>query len=132
MKEEDMKDKFPYASLHSIDRNRICLTIHQLKLILVKKDNDFNNILVDLSEKELKKKKGKSLDFYDTLNMIDQALKQRKKNEKNKLEDKLNSNKLKKVTFKEEKEVLEEEEDENDNQKEEDEKEESMAKQDWI
>ena len=81
--------------------------------------------LVDLCEKELKKKKGKSLDFYDTSNLIDQALKQWEKKEKNESEDKLNSNKLKKVTFKEEKEVLEEEEDENDDQKEEDEKEES-------
>ena len=79
-----------------------------MKLILGIKDDDFNNILVDLCEKELKKKKGKSLDFYDTSNLIDQALKEWKKMEK----DKLNSNKLKKVTFKEEKEVLEEEEDE--------------------
>ena len=125
MKEKDMKDKFPYASLHNIDKNRVCLTTGQLKLILGKKDDDFNNILVDLCEKELKKKKGKSLDFYDTSNLIDQALKQWGKKEKNESEDKLNSNKLKKVTFKEEKEVLEEEEDENDDQKEEDEKEES-------
>ncbi len=46
MKEEDVKDKYPSASLHNIDKNRICLTINQLRLILGLKDDDFNNIFV--------------------------------------------------------------------------------------
>ena len=118
MKEEDVKDKYPSASLHKIDKNRICLTVKQLKLILDKKDDDFNNIIVDLCEKELKKKKGKSLDFYDTSNLIDQAIKERKKMEKDESEDKSNLKKVKKVSFKEEEDVLEEEENETDDQKE--------------
>ena len=118
MTEEDVKDKYPNASLHLIDKNRICLTINQLKLILGLKDDDFNNILTKLCEKELKKKKGKSLDFYDTSNLIDQAIKERKKMGKDELEDKPSLNKLKTVSFKEEEEVSEEEEDEDDDQKE--------------
>ena len=102
LSEEDTKDKYPNASLHQIDRNRICLTIKQLKLILGIKDDDFNNILTNLFEKELKKKKGKSLDFFDTSNLIDQAIKERKKKEKDESEDKSKLNKLKKVSFKEE------------------------------
>ena len=121
--EEELKDKYPDAYLHKIDKNRICLTDKQLKLILDKKDDDFNNIIVDLCEKELKKKKGKSSDFYDTSNLIDQAIKERKKMEEDKSKDKPKSNKLKNVTFKEEKGGSEEE-DEKDDQKEEDEKEE--------
>ena len=112
MKEEDVKDKYPNASLHQIDKNRICLTINQLRLILGLKDDDFNNILADLCEKELKKKKGKSLDFYDTSNLIEQAIKERKKINEDKKKKKSSSDKFKKVTFKEE------EEDENDDQKE--------------
>jgi len=46
------------------------------------KDDDFNNILTNLFEKELKKKKGKSLDFFDTSNLIEEAIKERKKKEK--------------------------------------------------
>ena len=118
MTEEDTKDKYPNASLHQIDRNRICLTIKQLKLILGVKDDDFNNILTNLFEKELKKKNGKSLDFFDTSNLIEEAIKERKKKGKDELEDKPNLNKLKKVSFKEGVEVSEEEEDENDDQKE--------------
>ena len=93
------------------------MIIGQLKLILGLKEDDSNNILSDLCEKELKKKKGKSLDFYDTSNLIEKAIKERKKMEKDKKKKKSSSDKLKKVTFKEE------EEDENDDQKE-DEKEE--------
>ena len=118
MTEEDVKEKYPNVSLHQIDKNRICLTINQLRLILGLKDDDFNNILADLCEKELKKKKGKSLDFYDTSNLIEQAIKERKKMRKDELEDNPNLNKLKQVSFKEEEEVSEEEEDENDDQKE--------------
>ena len=44
-KEEDVKNKYPSASLHQINKNRICLTINQLRLILGLKDDDFNNIL---------------------------------------------------------------------------------------
>ena len=79
MEEEDAKDKYLDASLHQIDKNRICLPINQLRLILGLKDYDFNNILTILCEKELKKKKGKSLDFYDTSNLIEQLLKKGKK-----------------------------------------------------
>ena len=118
MTEEDTKDKYPYASLHQIDKNRICLTINQLRLIFGKKDDVFNNILTDLFEKELKKKNGKSLDFFDTSNLIEEAIKERGKKGKDELEDKPNLNKLKKVSFKEGVEVSEEEEDEKDDQKE--------------
>ena len=126
MTEEYVKDKYPYASLHQINKNRICLTINQLRLILGIKDDDFNNILTNLFEKELKRKNGKSLDFFGTSNLIEEAIKERKKKGKDELEDKQNLNKLKKVSFKEGVEVSEEEEDENDDQKdpeEEDEKE---------
>ena len=105
MKEEALKDKYPNASLHNIDKNRVCLTIKQLKLILNQKDDDFNNIFIDLCQKELKKKNNKSLDFYDTSTLIDKALKERKKDS-----NKSRSNKLKKATFKEEEEVYEEKE----------------------
>ena len=118
MTEEDTKDKYPNASLHQIDKNRICLTMNQLRLILGIKDDNFNNILTNLFEKELKKKKGKSLDFFDTSNLIEQAIKERKKKGKDEEEDKPNLNKLKKVSFKEGVEVSEEEEEENEDQKE--------------
>ncbi len=58
------------------------------------------------------------MDFYDTSNLIEQAIKERKKMRKDELEDNPNLNKLKQVSFKEEEEVSEEEEDENDDQKE--------------
>jgi len=118
MTEEETKDKYPNAYLHKIDKNRICLTINQLKLILGIKDDDFNNILTNLFEKELKKKKGKSLDFFDTSNLIEEAIKERKKKGKDEEEDKPNLNKLKKVSSKEGVEGSEEEEEENDDQKE--------------
>ncbi len=57
MTEEDVKEKYPNVSLHQIDKNRICLTINQLRLILGLKYDNFNNILANLCEKELKKKK---------------------------------------------------------------------------
>lgn len=119
MKEEDIKDKYPSVSLHNIDKNRICLTIGQLKLILSIKDDDFNDILTDLCEKELKKKRGKSLDFFDTSNLINKAIKQIK----GKDSKKLRPNKFKKVTFKEKEEALEEEEDDQKEEEKEDEKE---------
>ena len=121
MKEEALKDKYHNASLHNFDKNRVCLTIKQLKLILGLKDDDFNNIFIDLCQKELKKKNNKSLDFYDTSNLIDQAFKERKKDS-----NKSRPNKLKKATFKEE-EVYEEEESDDQNEEEKDEKEESRS-----
>ena len=47
-------------------------------MILGIKDDNFNNILTYLCQKELKKKKGKSMDFFDTSNLIGKAIKQRK------------------------------------------------------
>ena len=79
MKEEVLKDKYPNASLHDIDKNRVCLTIKQLELILGLKDDNFNKIFIDLCKKELKNKNNQSLDFYDTSTLIDQAIKERKK-----------------------------------------------------
>ena len=75
MKEEEVKDK-PEASLHDIDRNRICLTLGQLKMILGLKDDRFNDIFIDLCEKELKRKKYKSLDSYDLANVINRCFKE--------------------------------------------------------
>ena len=79
MKEEEVKNKYPNASLHEIDKNRVCLSINQLKLVLGFKDDNFNNIFVDLCQKELDKKKGKSLDFFDLSNLIDKSINEVKK-----------------------------------------------------
>ena len=96
MKEEEVKDKYPEASLHDIDRNRICLTLGQLKMILGLKDDRFNDIFIDLCEKELKRKKYKSLDFYDLTNVINRCFKEVKVLRKSE-----SQKKLKKVSFKE-------------------------------
>ena len=50
------------------------MSINQLKLVLGFKDDNFNNIFVDLCQKELDKKKGKSLDFFDLSNLIDKSI----------------------------------------------------------
>ena len=96
MKEEEVKDKYPEASLHDIDRNRICLTLGQLKMIFGLKDDRFNDIFIDLCEKELKRKKYKSLDFYDLTNVINRCFKEVKVLRKSE-----SQKKLKKVSFKE-------------------------------
>ena len=55
------------------------MTIDQLKLVLALKDDNFNNIFVDSYQKELNKKNGKSLDFFDLTNLIDKSLNEVKK-----------------------------------------------------
>ena len=96
MKEEEVKDKYPEASLHDIDRNRICLTLGQLKMILGLKDDCFNDIFIDLCERELKRKQGISLDFYDLTNVINECFKKVKF-----LSKSTTQKKFKKVSFKE-------------------------------
>ena len=93
MKEEEVKDKFPEASLHGIDKNRICLSPGQLEYIFNMHNKQFNDVFLNLCKKELKKKSGKSLDFYDLSNLIDQSLKE--------INDKGGKSKAKHVSFKE-------------------------------
>ena len=93
MKEEEVKDKFPEASLHGIDKNRICLSPGQLEYIFNMHNKQFNDVFLDLCKKELKRKHGKSLDFYDLSNLIDQSLKE--------IKDKGGKSKAKHVSFKE-------------------------------
>ena len=93
MKEEEVKDKYPEASLHKIDTNRICLSPGQLEMIFNMNNKKFNEVFLDLCKKELKNKSGKSLDFYDLSNLIDQSLKE--------INDKGGKSKAKHVSFKE-------------------------------
>ena len=115
MKEEEVKDKYPGCALHDLYKNKIYLTIGQLKMILNKNDAVFNNVFIILYEKELKKKKGKSLDFYDLANIIDKSFKETSLKS-------IDQRKFKKVTFKdqkkEEKEQMEEKEEEQKEEKE--------------
>ena len=53
----------------------------------------FNDVLLDLCKQELKRKQGKSLDFYDLANLIDKSLKQ--------TDDKASKTKAKRIIFKE-------------------------------
>ena len=92
MTEEEVKDKYPEASLHKIDTNRICLSPGQLEKIFKVNDKKFNDVFLDLCKQELKKKQGKSLDFYDLANLIDRNLKETK--------DKGIKDKVKHVSFK--------------------------------
>ena len=92
MTEEEVKNKYPDASLHKIETNRICLTPGQLEMIFKVKDENFNALFLDLCKQELKKKLGKSLDFYDLANLIDRSLKETK--------DKGSKSKVKHVSFK--------------------------------
>ena len=92
MTEEEVKNKYPDASLHKIETNRICLTPGQLEMIFNVKDENFNALFLDLCKQELKKKLGKSLDFYDLANLIDRSLKETK--------DKGSKSKVKHVSFK--------------------------------
>jgi len=92
MKESDIEDKNFLTSLQSIDRYRICFTVHQLETILCFKDPIFNKIFIDLCDLELTRKKGKSLNFFDLSNLIEQARNDaKKKNQINK--------EFKKITF---------------------------------
>ena len=93
MKEEEVKDKYPDVSLHGIDKNRICLSPGQLEMIFNMHNKQFNDVFLDLCKKELKRKHGKSLDFYDLSNLIDQSLKE--------INDKGGKSKAKHVSFKE-------------------------------
>ena len=56
-------------------------------------DEKFNDVFLDLCKQELKRKQGKSLDFYDLANLIDKSLKQ--------TDDKESKTKARHVTFKE-------------------------------
>ena len=93
MTEEEVKDKYPEASLHKIDTNRICFSLGQLEIIFNMNNKKFNDVLLDLCRQELKRKQGKSLDFYDLANLIDKSLKQ--------TDDKASKTKARNVTFKE-------------------------------
>ena len=53
MKKEEVKNKYSNASLHELNKNRVCLTIDQLKLVLGLKDDNFNNIFVDSCQKRI-------------------------------------------------------------------------------
>ena len=79
MTEEEVKDKYPEASLHKIDTNRICLSSGQLEKVFKVKYKKFNDVFLDLCKQELKRKHGKSLDFYDLSNLIDKSLKEIKR-----------------------------------------------------
>ena len=92
MTEEGVKDKYPDASLHKIETNRICLSPGQLEMIFKVNDEKFNDVFLDLCKQELKRKQGKSLDFYDLANLIDRSLKETK--------DKGSKSKVKHVSFK--------------------------------
>ena len=82
--EEVVKDKYPNVSLHEINKNRICLSIGQLRMIFGLSNKDFNELFLKLCEKLLKNKKGISLDFYDLVNIIDKAKKETKSIDKSK------------------------------------------------
>ena len=47
MKEEEVKDKYPDASLHKIDKNRICLTPGQLEMIFNINNKKFNHVFLE-------------------------------------------------------------------------------------
>ena len=82
--EQEVKDKYPNVSLHEINKNRICLSIGQLRMIFGLFNKDFNELFLKLCEKQLKNKKGISLDFYDLVNIIDKAKKETKSIDKSK------------------------------------------------
>ena len=72
--EQAVLDRFPGVSLHQIDKNRICLSLGQLKMIFGFDNKVFNDYFLNLCEEKLKKNGGKSLDFFDVSNIIDKAM----------------------------------------------------------
>lgn len=93
MTEVEVKDKYPNVSLHEINKNRICLSAGQLEFIFKMHNKQFNNVFLKLCKNELQNKGGKSLDFYDLSNLIDQSLRE--------INDKGDKSKAKHVSFKE-------------------------------
>ena len=72
--EEDILNQYPNVKLHEIEKNRICLSMSQLKNILNIFDKDFNYKFIDLCEKRMSLKENKSLDFFDVFNIMYEAL----------------------------------------------------------
>ncbi len=66
VEETEILNQFPDIKLHEIYKNRICLSISQLKFIL-SRSNDY---FIKLCKKQLKAKANHSLDFYDVFNII--------------------------------------------------------------
>ena len=77
--EEEVANKYYGVSLHIIERNRICMSSGQLRIILGINEKSFNDIFADLCEKQLKIKNGLSLDFNDVTNLINEAKKRKNK-----------------------------------------------------
>ena len=80
--EDAILAQYPHSKLNEIKNNRMCLSISQLKNIFKIFNKDFNDIFVDLWEKQLEYKEGKSLDFYDVFNLIYTALDSMNSNKK--------------------------------------------------
>ena len=72
--EDAILDQFPNLKLHEIKKNRICLSISQLKNILDIFNADFNKRFISLCQKQMKYKKYDSLDSYDVFNLIHATL----------------------------------------------------------
>ena len=72
--EQAVLDRFPGVSLHQIDKNRICLSLGQLKMIFGLNNKVFNNFFLNLCEEKQKKNGGRSLDFFDLSKIIDKAM----------------------------------------------------------
>ena len=87
MQEEEIKDKYPEASLHKIDTNRICLTPGQLEMIF----NIIRNLMM-LSSNYARmdsRRMEKAQISITKANLIDKSMKE------------TNKSKVKHVTFKE-------------------------------
>ena len=66
--------QFPNVKLHEIKKNRICLSISQLKNIFDIFNADFNKRFISLCQQQMEFKKYDSLDFYDVFNLINATL----------------------------------------------------------
>ena len=71
--EDGILAQFPNSKLHE-KKNRICLSICQLKNILDIYNNDFNEMFIHLCQIQTEYKKYKSLEFYDVFNLINSTL----------------------------------------------------------
>lgn len=73
---DDVKNKYKNADLTNIDKNKICLSIGQLKLLFNLNDDytDFKKNILEKFDDYLKNKEDKaSLNFYEVTNLIEMA-----------------------------------------------------------
>ena len=72
--EDSILVQFPNVKLHEITKNRICLSISQLKNIFNIFNADFKQRFISLCQQQMKFKNYDSLDSYDVFNLINATL----------------------------------------------------------